>query len=139
MTKKSNKPNFWLLNTFSKTLTTVRLISLAYLTTFLLKCRNLFRTKLPTKPKLTNTKVITKISLNHINKFNVMELFKMFCFLGNCNIRSVVNYLVYFESNWYQCWPNTKFFSLINCLFFTRNICSNIGQIVPHFWQIFQH
>ncbi len=27
----------------------------------------------------------------------------------------------------------TKFFSLVNYLFFTGNICSKIGQIVPHF------
>ncbi len=37
--------------------------------------------------------------------------------LGNCDIWSVANYWIYYESNIYKQWPNTEFFSPINYSF----------------------
>ncbi len=56
--------------------------------------------------------------------------------LGNCNIST--SYSIYFESNWYKLWPNTKFFSSVNYSINTLNIHSTIGKIVTDFWWIFQ-
>ncbi len=58
------------------------------------------------------------------------------CWLSNCNIWSCTNYLVYFETNSYEWWQNTDFFSLVNYSFNTGNIHSKIGQIVTDFWWI---
>ncbi len=58
--------------------------------------------------------------------------------LGICNIWSVTNYSVYFESHQYEWRLNTEIFNLVNYLFFSENIHSKIWQIVvPHFYDCF--
>jgi hypothetical protein len=53
--------------------------------------------------------------------------------LGNCNIWSVTNYSVYFETKLIRIVTKYQIFDFSKQFFNTVNIYSKIKQIVPHF------
>jgi hypothetical protein len=70
--------------------------------------------------------------------FEYKNNYSMLSPLSNGGILLGMNYSVLNMTKQNEWWPNTKYFSLVNYLFNTGNICSKIGQIVTDFWWIFQ-